>query len=293
MNTARNRRKADGRHTVADLMSREGITAPARTGTERPGYQETTALPVAELLRREGVAPQRETAAPARPDAATPSWGAIATQATAAATAARLPDPDEPQDSKAPRRGAAVGSAAVLCGLTLAGLVALKPTTALSPESTDSRAASSSDSADQQHPGILEPRGGDTVTPTAAQVSTTTTGSSGSPGTQGTAEPQGTQNAGTGQATAGGGEASGSSGSTGGSASGSTGDTQQRSSSDGGSGSDGSSTGSTGSTGSTDSDGSKDGGGTDEQEKESGSLLDPVEGTVSGLLDTAGSLLGR
>ncbi|MBA0127324.1 hypothetical protein H0B56_17390 [Haloechinothrix sp. YIM 98757] len=256
--------------------------------------EQASVLPVAELLRREGSSGTRAggTAPGSRPGTSVPAasaqpFGKVATQATAASTAARLPDTaDAREGHKSHFRGATVGSAAVLCGLTLAGLVALKPTTALSPES-DNRASGSSDST---QPRILEPDGGDVATASVA-METTSSSNPGARGVQGSSEQQGN-----GQDTASPTSSGDTATSTTTQSPQPTSTTQQEDDSDSGARSgtldDSTDDSADDSTGDGDSDGSTDSGsddGTnDGDEEEDSSLLDPVEGVVGGVLDTLG-----
>lgn len=139
--------------TVAELIARE------RTATEsypwaKPDRRPRALMPATELLRREGV----------RIDG-------IAEQPTEQVHVSKLlrRESDEPAPVKAPvkrqpdepRRGtraAAIGSAAALCGLTIAGLIALKPATP--PDGANT--------ASGEH-------GGSGATPSQGDVSSTTT----------------------------------------------------------------------------------------------------------------------
>ncbi|SNR48099.1 hypothetical protein SAMN06265360_10726 [Haloechinothrix alba] len=293
MSTGRSRRNAENPRTVAELVAREsrGDASPDRVRPDAHEGEQASVVPVAELLRREGSSGTRAgSTAPATSTgtsfpASAQSLGKVATQATAA----RIPDSTEAGEGhKSHFRGATVGSAAVLCGLTLAGLVALKPTTALSPE-TDDRATGSSDST---QPHILEPDGGDITTASVA-METTSSSNTGAHGVQGASERQGDERD-TASSTSGGDTASGT---TTRSAQ-PTSTTQSEDDADSGarSGTVDDSTGDGDSDGSTDSgsdDGTQDGDGDkDGNEDEDSSLLDPVEGVVGGVLDTTGALLG-
>ncbi len=127
------RQSTSRKFTVAELVARE------RTASVpvRPSYPEDgprSYVPVAQLLRREGVdfggdnEPTRELPAVQVP--------ALAANTDVLHVADLLRREGELPEEKRPRnRATAVSSAAVLCGLTIAGLIALKPSIASSPVS--------------------------------------------------------------------------------------------------------------------------------------------------------------
>lgn len=137
-NAVDHRQRTSRKFTVAELVARE------RTATMavRPTYDEDgsrTYVPVAELLRREGIEyvgdnePTAEMPAVQSPVLTAPVGSAAELHVTDLLR--REGELPEEKKRRLPGRAATVGSAAVLCGLTIAGLVALKPNIALSPVS--------------------------------------------------------------------------------------------------------------------------------------------------------------
>lgn len=132
-NAVDDRQSTSRKFTVAELVARE------RTATMpvRPVYQDEaprTYVPVTELLRREGI----DFAGDNAPTCELP---AVQVPALAAPTASvhisellrREGELPEEKKRRTPGRATTVSSAAVLAGLTIAGLIALKPNVALSP----------------------------------------------------------------------------------------------------------------------------------------------------------------
>lgn len=137
-NAVDHRQRTSRKFTVAELVARE------RTATMavRPTYDDDgprTYVPVAELLRREGIEyvgdnePTAEMPAVQSPVLTAPVGSAAELHVTDLLR--REGELPEERKRRLPGRAATVGSAAVLCGLTIAGLVALKPNIALSPVS--------------------------------------------------------------------------------------------------------------------------------------------------------------
>ncbi|MFB9727545.1 hypothetical protein [Haloechinothrix salitolerans] len=154
MNTVAQQRNARKYCTVAELVARERA---AYTPYRRPRQQhrERQLQPVTELLRREGIEFEgedtptlempttrihvnqlmRREAEPAQ--SAPRAARGVGTKVDAAA--------GTQSDKRKGGKFGAISSAAVLCGLTVAGLIALKPTTASGPADTLADAAGTGD----------------------------------------------------------------------------------------------------------------------------------------------------
>lgn len=133
-NTVDDRRDGQRRYTVAELVARERTTVQAF----RPVYSPTdtaTRLSVAELLRREGIEFSGEDSPTVELDSVPVHVNELLRRQTAApATAeASLEAPAEDADKPRSKRVAAVAGVAALAGLTLAGLIAIKPQVAFTP----------------------------------------------------------------------------------------------------------------------------------------------------------------
>lgn len=154
-------------HSVADLLARErGSGNIPRRGSST----ETTSTPelhVTELLRREGAAAEDAESAP--PPTA-------------------IPEP-HPGRKTTGTRAALLGKTAVLCGLTVGGLLGLQSTLAHSPDGPDAATRAAGASATARPGGLAavpstnEHRGGGTTPTTSAEVALkdSTTTLSGSP----------------------------------------------------------------------------------------------------------------
>lgn len=150
MNTVAPQRNARNYCTVAELVARERA---AYTPYRRPRQErrERRLQPVTELLRREGIEFEGED---------TPTLEMPTTRIRADQLPRRAPQPTRMAPAAAPRQAAqepkraekqsdkrkggrfsAISSAAVLCGLTVAGLIALKPNIASGPADTLADAA--------------------------------------------------------------------------------------------------------------------------------------------------------
>lgn len=160
MNTVAPQRNARNYCTVAELVAREraAYTPYRRPRAER---RERRLQPVTELLRREGIEfegedtptlempttriradqlPRRTTQPTRMAPAAAPHQAApVATDTEAGAQASRRAE--KQSDKRKGGRFSAISSAAVLCGLTVAGLIALKPNVASGPADTLADAA--------------------------------------------------------------------------------------------------------------------------------------------------------
>ncbi|SFB44295.1 hypothetical protein SAMN05216266_111188 [Amycolatopsis marina] len=164
-NVADDRQSSTRRHTVAELLARE--RAEVATGA-RPDTDEIprATLPVVELLRREGIEFAGDSAPTDRFEAVAP-----------AVPVALRKDPGKQRERKgALGRTSTMSRAVVLFGLTVAGLVALKPTVASSPVDDapqhDSDRTMAAPRGAQPGPGtdIARTGGGTTPTTTAASV---------------------------------------------------------------------------------------------------------------------------
>lgn len=187
-------RQTSRKFTVAELVARE------RTATRpvRPAYDEDEPrayVPVAELLRREGVTVEGD----GEPTAELPAVRLPAPLAPAAPIASvtgtgpvhvtdllrREGELPEERKRRLTGRAATVGSAAVLCGLTIAGLVALKPNIALSPvgdNQDDPHRQFSAASPDSRPEGAPElQRGGGSAPTTVASLLRNDTADAASP----------------------------------------------------------------------------------------------------------------
>lgn len=136
MNAADQQRNSRGYFTVAELVARERATyAHYHRPREQP--RERQLRPVSELLRREGVGFGGEDS----PTIQLPSKVNVANLLER--------ENDKPQAATKRRTGriASISSAAVLCGLTIAGLIALKPTIGTSPDGYAGGAGQSPDYA--------------------------------------------------------------------------------------------------------------------------------------------------
>lgn len=171
-NAVDNRRSAPKRYTVAELIAREG----AANRPHRPAYQpaETaTMLSVAELLRREGI----EFAGEDSPTVELKSVSAPVHVAELLRRASAIdamdtlhPDGDKPRS----KRATAVGGAAALAGLTLAGLIALKPQLAFTP---GGESPGTGGDGGVNSTAALQPGGGAQPTTTLARATTVSSSS--------------------------------------------------------------------------------------------------------------------
>lgn len=150
INTVAPQRNARNYCTVAELVARERA---AYTPYRRPRQQhrERQLQPVTELLRREGIEFDGEDTptiempttrihvSQLRQPAAEPTQGAARAEQRGDAKAHRQEGTKD--DKRRGGRFGAISSAAVLCGLTVAGLIALKPSIASGPADTLADAA--------------------------------------------------------------------------------------------------------------------------------------------------------
>lgn len=129
MNTSAQSRKVRNYCTVAELVEREQATyTPYHRRRPRQEDRLQRLQPVTELLRREGIEFEGEDAPTIEMPAATVHAGEVLS-----------PRPEPVPERKEKRRAGKIGaisSAAVLCGLTVAGVIALKPPVAPSPTGT-------------------------------------------------------------------------------------------------------------------------------------------------------------
>ncbi|WP_034274293.1 hypothetical protein [Haloechinothrix halophila] len=149
INTVAPQRNARNYCTVAELVARERA---AYTPYRRPRQQhrERQLQPVTELLRREGIEFSGEDTptiempttrihvSQLRQRGAEPTQGAARPERVDAKAGRQAGTKD---DKRRGGRFGAISSAAVLCGLTVAGLIALKPTIASGPADTLADAA--------------------------------------------------------------------------------------------------------------------------------------------------------
>lgn len=134
MNAADQQRNSRGYFTVAELVARERATyAHYHRPREQP--RERQLRPVSELLRREGFGGEDS------PTIQLPS------KVNAANLLERENDEQETSTKRRTGRIASISGAAVLCGLTIAGLIALKPTIGTSPDGYAGGAGQSPDYA--------------------------------------------------------------------------------------------------------------------------------------------------
>ncbi|WP_116040517.1 hypothetical protein [Amycolatopsis palatopharyngis] len=269
------------RYTVAELLARERATAAAGVRQDA-GSASQASLPVAELLRREGIEFAGDSAPTDRFEAVAP-----------AAPAALRKQPVAQRERRSGLgRTSTMSRAVVLFGLTVAGLVALKPTVASSPvgdapHDSDRTMAAPRGAQPGMSTEFTRTGGGATPTTTAASVLLNDTTDVASPMRQsggsdnGGAPAEQAKPESAGSSTPDGGRADTSSPAPAPAApvttqaprTDSTSKTSEPSATkDSGSGS-----------GSTD--------GTSDEQSEGG-LLDPVTGTVKGVLELGGGLLG-
>lgn len=169
MNGAYQQRNSRGYFTVAELVARERA-AYAHYRRPRTQPRERQLRPVSELLRREGVGFGGEDS----PTIQLPS------KVNAANPLERDTDRQETATKRRTGRIASISSAAVLCGLTIAGLIALKPTIGTTPDSHAGGAG--------QSPDYVPPAQSDGMKPTTSVLkrsnNTSETGGGSSTATQ-------------------------------------------------------------------------------------------------------------
>jgi len=129
MNTSEQSRKVRNYCTVAELVERERAThTPYHRRRPRQEDRLQRLQPVTELLRREGIEFEGEDTPTIEMPAATVHAGEVLS---------RRPEPVPERNEK--RRAGKIGAisgAAVLCGLTVAGVIALKPPVTPGPTGT-------------------------------------------------------------------------------------------------------------------------------------------------------------
>jgi hypothetical protein len=299
-NVVDDRQSATRRYTVAELLARERATSTATSMTDID-EEPREYLPVADLLRREGIeftadAPTDRFAAVAGPPRAD-----ARTSITSAPVALRKEPGKQREKTGALARTGAIGRAAVLLGLTVAGLVALKPSVASTPVAegpqNSERALSAPQGVQPGSPGdVTRSGGGSTPTTTAASVLLNDTTDVASPMRQRSS------------ATADSSSAAGNANSTGGTSSAAAldpppapetttaprsepvGGQPGTSEPDSGTNTGGDNTGDS-NTGGDNTDGN-DAGDNSTGDRDGDGLLDPVTGTINGVLDLGGGLLG-
>ncbi|MPY80588.1 MAG: hypothetical protein GEV04_19495 [Actinophytocola sp.] len=163
MNTVASQRNARNYCTVAELVAREraAYTPYRRTRQQDRSHR---LQPVTELLRREGVEFEGED---------TPTIEMPTTRIHVNQLMRRQTEPEQDDRRPEKRRGArlgAVSSAAVLCGLTVAGLIALKPTIASGPADRLADAAPGDRATSEARVGGVQPTS--TVLQSTAQQAT-------------------------------------------------------------------------------------------------------------------------
>ncbi|MQA60039.1 MAG: hypothetical protein GEU86_00780 [Actinophytocola sp.] len=192
MNDAYQQRNARGYFTVAELVARERATY-AHYHRPRTQPRERQLRPVSELLRREGVGFGGEDS----PTIQLPS------KVNAANLLERDTDQQETATKRRTGRIASISSAAVLCGLTIAGLIALKPTIGTTPDSHAGGAG--------QSPDYVPPAQSDGMKPTTSVLkrsnNTSETGGGSSTATQRPAAEGGNASSGSGSASGSSGQA--------------------------------------------------------------------------------------
>lgn len=136
-------------YTVAELLAREASGVRTPYHRERQATQPRAPLSVTDLLRREGVGFAGEN----HPTIELPTSAPL----HVTKLLQRESEQTEPEQKRRSHRIAAAGSAAALCGLTIAGLIALKPTFASSPGGL---------ADDPTQPAGSSPSQADTIKPT-------------------------------------------------------------------------------------------------------------------------------
>lgn len=127
-------RSPERRYTVAELVARERATGHRRRSTEA-WTESTGAVSVADLLRREGVRFAGEDSPTIELNSLPVHVSELLRRTEAVPESLTDADEDKPRSRKAVAVGA-VGGVAAIAGLTLAGLIALKPQFAFTPGDT-------------------------------------------------------------------------------------------------------------------------------------------------------------
>jgi hypothetical protein len=173
-NVVDDRQSATRRYTVAELLARERATSTATSMTDID-EEPREYLPVADLLRREGIEFTADAPTDRFAAVAGPARAEARTSITSAPVALRKESGKQQEKTGALARTGAIGRAAVLLGLTVAGLVALKPSVASTPVAEgpqdSDRALSAPQGVQPGSPGdVTRSGGGSTPTTTAASV---------------------------------------------------------------------------------------------------------------------------